>query len=502
MPEYASEPAAELFARSRAFFEQMTQWLAGAEAAGLTHGELEERAGERGRELARLLYQDHLDLRAAREERREQVTGPDGIARARVEREHARPLGTVFGQVTVTRMAYRAPGAPNVHPADGQLNLPEEKHSHGLRKLAAVESARGSHEDAAAAIIRATGVRIGKRQVEELARRAAADVDGFYAASRPGPSPDDVVLVLQCDGKGVVMRPEALRPATAKVAAAAKNKLATRLSPGEKTGRKRMAELAAVYDCQPASRTAGDIITAPGKQRPARPPRPKTTGKWLTASVTSDIAAVIAAGFDEAERRDPQHKRTWIALVDGNNTQIDAVSAEAARRGVTVTVLCDFVHVLEYCWKAAWSFFETGDPDAEYWVAARATKILEGKASQVAAGIRRRATTYGYTGSERDGADNCAAYLTAKAPYLDYATALAEGWPIATGIIEGACRHLVADRLGITGARWGLDGAEAILKLRAVIANGDFDRYWRHHLRKEHERVHHARYRESFVLAA
>src|SRR6266571_4893618 len=323
MPEYASEPAAELFARSRAFFEQMTQWLAGAEAAGLTHGELEERAGERGRELARLLYQDHLDLRAAREERREQVTGPDGIARARVEREHARPLGTVFGQVTVTRMAYRAPGAPNVHPADGQLNLPEEKHSHGLRKLAAVE----------------------------LARRAAADVDGFYAASRPGPSPDDVVLVLQCDGKGVVMRPEALRPATAKVAAAAKNKLATRLSPGEKTGRKRMAELAAVYDCQPASRTAGDIITAPGKQRPARPPRPKTTGKWLTASVTSDIAAVIAAGFDEAERRDPQHKRTWIALVDGNNTQIDAVSAEAARRGVTVTVLCDFVHVLEYCWK-------------------------------------------------------------------------------------------------------------------------------------------------------
>src|SRR6266702_2138557 len=383
MPEYASEPAAELFARSRAFFEQMTQWLAGAEAAGLTHGELEERAGERGRELARLLYQDHLDLRAAREERREQVTGPDGIARARL---------------------------------------------------------------------------------------AAADVDGFYAASRPGPSPDDVVLVLQCDGKGVVMRPEALRPATAKVAAAAKNKLATRLSPGEKTGRKRMAELAAVYDCQHASRTAGDIITAPGKQRPARPPRPKTTGKWLTASVTSDLAAVIAAGFDEAERRDPQHKRTWIALVDGNNTQIDAVSAEAARRGVTVTVLCDFVHVLEYCWKAAWSFFETGDPDAEDWVAARATKILEGKASQVAAGIRRRATTYGYTGSERDGADNCAAYLTAKAPYLDYATALAEGWPIATGIIEGACRHLVADRLGITGARWGLDGAEAILKLRAVIA--------------------------------
>ena len=110
--------------------------------------------------------------------------------------------------------------------------------------------------------------------------------------------------------------------------------------------------------------------------------------------------------------------------------------------GLSVTIVIDFVHVLEYCWKAAWSFFEPGDPGAEAWVADRATRILQGKASAVAAGIRRRASTYGYQGNERDGAGTCAAYLTAKAPYLDYATALASGWPIATGVIEGACRHL------------------------------------------------------------
>ncbi len=138
-------------------------------------------------------------------------------------------------------------------------------------------------------------------------------------------------------------------------------------------------------------------------------------------------------------------------------------------------MICDFVHVLEYAWKAAWSFFDKGDPDAETWVAGQAVKILEGKAAQVAAGIRRRATTFGYSPAEREGADACAGYLTAKKPYLDYATALAKGWPIATGVIEGACRHLVKDRMDITGARWGLDGAEAILKLRALIANGDFE---------------------------
>ena len=347
MQEYAPEAAGGAFAQSREYYAELEEWLSGEDAGKLRHAELEEQLQARGRELLRRLHQDHLDLLAAREQRRDDVAGADGIARTRAERGHGRPLATVFGQVTVTRIAYRAPGAGNVHPLDAALNLPGEKQSHGLRKLAAVESARGSFEDAAAAIARAAGVKTGKRQVEELARWAAADVDAFYAARRPGPAPDDRVLVLTFDGKGIVMRPDALRPATAKAAAAGQNKLATRLSPGEKHGRKRMAELACVYDAAPVPRVPGDIISAPGGEKKERIRRPKAAGKWLTASVTDDIPAVIAAAFDEAERRDPQHRRTWIALADGNRTQIDAITAEAARRGVTVTVTCDFVHVLE-----------------------------------------------------------------------------------------------------------------------------------------------------------
>jgi hypothetical protein len=504
MQEYAPAPGEAAFAQARECYADVEGWLASEAAAGLQHAELEEQLGARGRELLRRMFQGCLDLLAAREERRGDVTGADQIARTRAEMGHGRALATVFGQVTVTRIAYRAPGAPNVHPLDAALNLPEEKHSHGLRRLAAVESVRGSHEDAAAAVTRATGVRIGKRQVEELALRSAADVDAFCENRRPGPAPDDHALVLTCDGKGIVMRPDALRPATAK-AAAGKNKLTARLSPGEKHGRKRMAELACVYDAVPVPRAPEDIITPPGKKKKEQGKgrrEPRAKGKWLTASVTDDIPAVIAAAFGEADRRDPQHRRKWIALVDGNNTQIETVTAGAARRGITVIVIIDFIHVLEYVWKAAWSFFEKGEPAAEEWVADQALKILRGKAGQVAAGIRRRATAYGYSGGERAGADECARYLTAKALYLDYATALAEGWPIATGVIEGACRHLVKDRMDITGARWGLDGAEAILKLRALIANGDFDEYWRYHLRREHERIHHARYRETLVLAA
>ena len=447
-------------------------------------------------------FEDHLDLRAAREIRREDVMGVDGVGRVRVEKGHQRGLATVFGLVRVTRMAYRAVGVGNLYPADGVLNLPLEKHSHGLRRLAAIESVRGSFEQAGLAVERATGVQMGKRQVEQLARAAAVDADGFYAQRRPGPSPPGDVLVLSFDGKGIVMRPDALRKATARAAANTKHKLTTRLSRGEKRNRKRMAEVGSVYDTTPAPRTAADIIRTPGEQPRSGNRGPLARDKWLTASVVDDIPAVICTTFDEASRRDPDHTRTWIALVDGNTTQIQTIQAEAKRRGVQVSIVCDFIHVLEYLWKAAWSFFYEGDPEAEVWVAEHAKKILDGHANAVAAAIRHEATNSGFSAEERKGADTAANYLTTKHPYLNYAHALDQGWPIATGIIEGACRHLVKDRMDITGARWGLDGAEAILDLRALVSNGDFDPYYTHHLDQEQQRNHHSRYHRDHAPAA
>ncbi|MGE5287371.1 MAG: ISKra4 family transposase [Micromonosporaceae bacterium] len=488
---------------ARGLFESVVSWLDGPVAMGADHAELEDRLAVGSREQYRLLLQGHLDERAARERRRSGVTGVDAVARTRVEAGHQRALATVFGQVRVTRKAYRALGAGNLYPGDAVLNLPVGKHSHGLRRLAALESARGSFERAGEAIGRVTGTRLGKRQIEQLSQAAAADVDAYYAGRRPGARPDSEVLVLQADGKGIVMCPAGLREATARTAAAATGKLATRLSPGEKRGRKRMAEIGAVHDLTPAPRTPDDIIPAPGRRGRSRPrdAGPAATGKWLTASITDDIPAVIATLFDEAERRDPDHARVWVALVDGNPQQIKAIQAQAAARAVTVTIVIDFVHVLEYVWKAAWTFFYSGDPDAETWVATHARKILQGQAVAVAAAIARQADLGGYSTEERKGVDTAAGYLTAKSGHLDYATALERGWPIATGVIEGACRHLVKDRMDITGARWGRDGAEAILKLRALISNGDFEDYWQHHLQQEHHRNHQTHYQDP-VLAA
>jgi hypothetical protein len=476
-------------------------WLEGGEAAALSHAELEEELDRRGRELLRQMFQGQLDLRAVRERRADEVKDVAGVRHGAVETGHTRPLATIFGAVSVTRLAYRRRSHTNLYPADGQLNLPHEHHSHGLRRLAAIEGSRGSFEEATAAIGRTTGQKLGKRQVETLAARAAIDVEDFYTTRRPPPGGQDDVLVISADGKGIVMRPEALRPQTARKAQAATTKLKTRLSKGEKRNRKRLAEVGAVYDLAPVPRRATDVM---GGEKTGRPPAPAPVAKnkWVTASVVDDAAEVLRGVFDEAERRDPTHTRTWVALVDGNNHQINRIEAEAADRGVDVTVVVDLVHVLEYLWGAAWCFFDEADPAAEAWVRHRALAILDGKARQVATGIRRRASSKGLSPTKRTKADACAKYLVNKANYLDYHTALASGWPIATGVIEGACRHVVKDRMDITGARWSSEGAEAVLKLRTVRTNGDFEAYWRHHLEHERARVHASRYTDGVIPAA
>jgi Uncharacterised protein family (UPF0236) len=490
------------FDASRERFDEMLNWLRSSEAASLSHGEMEEQLDGRGRELLRELMQDHLRLHAVTERRLETVVDSDGVSRGTVEAGHRRPLSTVFGEVEVERLAYRHRDKPNLYPLDGVLNLPEERHSHGVRRLAAIESSRGSFEEASDAICRATGQHVAKRQVETLAERAAVDVDAFYATrTDSSQAPQTDVLVLSADGKGIVMRPDGLRPATAKAAAEAATKLECRLSKGEKRNRKRLAEVGAVYDLTPVARTPADIL-APKNGEKARP-APKAKEKWVSASVVEDAAAVIAGVFEEAERRDPSHSRRWVALVDGNNHQLVRLKAEAQARAVDLRIVVDFIHVLEYLWGAVWCFFAEGDKAAEVWVHDRALAILQGKARGVAAGIRRRATQSGLNQKKRTKADACAAYLTHKAGYLDYPTALAEGWPVASGVIEGTCRYLVADRMDITGARWSVAGAEAILKLRAVRANDDFSEYWQFHLEKERHRIHEIRYdNETLPIAA
>lgn len=475
------------FATARNAFERLTCQLGAAETLSMTHSEVEALVHAEGLAVLRQLYQDHLDLRAAREERQSCIVGADGDTRTH-RRDSSRPLMGIFGGVTVPRIAYGGRAMTSLHPMDAELNLPPDLFSFGVRRRVAEEAARGSYDTAIEALARTTGAMVGKRQAEELAIKAAGDFDAFYAGT-VGTRSQESILVISGDGKGVVMRHEDLREKTRKAAKNSNRKLAKRLAKGEKRNRKRMATVAAVYSIAKFLRTPEDIVDDLRRKKKAEK-RPKPQNKRVWASVAKEPEEVFREAFVEALSRDPDRKKTWVAVVDGNATQIEILGKLAAEFGVTLVIVLDIIHVIEYLWGAAHVLFKDGTPDAEGWVTERLHRILLGESSLVAAGMRRSATFKNMPAKKRKAIDACARYLLNHTDLLRYQKFLAAGFPIASGVIEGACRHLIGDRMDITGARWSLQGAEAILRLRSLRASGDFEEYWRFHEAQEAGRNH------------
>jgi hypothetical protein len=221
------------------------------------------------------MLQEHLDLRAVREERIGDVVDTDHVGHPSAEPGHTRGPATVFGrQIRVTRIACRALGRTNLHPADGLLNLPEEEYSHGLRRLAAVESSLGSFDGAPRGDRAGTGQQAGKRQVEQLARRSAIDADGFYSGQQPSAGARGDPLVLFCDGKGVVMRHDALRGCHRRRGRQDPPEPDDPAVQGRETKPQTQGRSGTVFDATAALRTSADILPATDTERvQARPGR-------------------------------------------------------------------------------------------------------------------------------------------------------------------------------------------------------------------------------------
>jgi hypothetical protein len=466
------------------------------QGAGL--GEVTQVMNTDGRALLRELTQGYLDLCAA-QERRVPVVGADGIERTSA-RSAVRQVETSVGEVEVRRLLYQAPGVAGLAPLDAALGLPDEHYAYEVRRIVAEESAKSSFDEVVELLTKHTGATVPKRQVEELAVRAARDYDEFYRQRDCVAEATDHLLVLSFDGKGIAMVHRDLRPATRKAAEQTPRRLVTRLTKGEKANRKRMAEVATVYTIEQWPRTIADVLHGLRDQRDKAAMRPRPTNKRVWASVAHTPQRVIEDAFAEAQRRDPEHRRRWIVLVDGNRDQLRRIQRTARRLGVAITIVLDLVHVIEYLWRAAHAFHADGTPEAEQWVDCRLHALLNGRSGgELAKSMRLMVKSHALTAPQAKPVERAAQYLVKNTNLLHYDRALADGLPIATGVIEGACRYLVKDRMGRTGARWSLTGAEAVLRLRALRTSGDFNDYWQFHLAKEHERTHGSRYQSGEV---
>jgi hypothetical protein len=464
-------------------FSSMLTWTA-QEAGRLDHGEREKMIGEAGRELQRQLLEATLTIDSAREERSAPLVSAAGIRHGTVEQGHDRGVVSIFGPVRAVRLAYRNRREANLYPADARWVLPDDPYSLGMRALVAYHLAEGGYGQAQEVIEARTGVRIGPAQLAGLAQDLAGWVDEFYdqrAFAADTGLPDSDVIMMQADGKGIAMRPE-------------HRKGAGKDSDAAHPGIKKMAEIVAVADFTPAVREPEDIAAPPARRRER--PGPQARDKWVAASVTESIQDMIGVAFNEADRRDPWRIRQRVFLADGNKQQLAAIAAHAEERGLKVPVFIDFIHVSGYLGKAAAALHPADPQAAREWADGQKLRVLHGRARAVAATLASVAARARARNPRPDltDVDKAVTYLTNNHQHMRYDKALAAGWPIATGVIEGACRFVIEDRFGITGARWSPDGADVILKLRAVVVNGDLDDYMTYYKQRYLEDIHLTRY--------
>jgi hypothetical protein len=457
----------------------LERFLDGAAKEGLGLCEVERESERRGRELVGLVLQAHVDSRGDGDVGEAiLVQRPDGPVRHGYKRRHTRPVLTLFGEVRVTRMSYGAPGAAAIHPLDRQLRLPGRTWSYECQRRLLRAVVCSPFDEAISFFAEMSGTAVPKRSAEQLVREAAVDFDAFYA-QRPAAAVKPArgeILVAAIDCKGIPMvKPER----TLRV---------VRRGKGQKANKKRMATVAAVHNQTPVLRTPQQVLDSLflTDGRPDRQARPRPGHKRVWASLTADKDTFINDVKAEMTRRDPRRRRTWVIVTDGER----ALQHRVADSFQSVTLILDYLHVAEKLWKAAHALYREGSPDAQAFVYQRAKRILEGHVDQVVKGLKLIITKRKLTGSKAKTLSDVAAYYRRNRERMRYDTYLANGWPIASGSVEGACKNLIRDRFERSGMRWTPETAEALLKLRALHLSNDFDAYWEFHIERDQQRLY------------
>ncbi len=488
-------PSINFFVAAEKYFAQMVENLQNPEIKENHLDILEDDLLRETRELARLLLQGQLDSRGDGE------MGAMVISSEKVKlkkrRKTSRTLKTLFGQVKISRVSYSLVGHRSLFPLDASLNLPRGSFSYGLQQLVVQELIKGSFEESLLTIERLTGVKIGPRQALEIVKQCAMDFDLFYTENVFQIRTEELLLVpimvITTDGKGIVMRKASLREGTRKLHSKTNHKLKHRLSKGEKGNRKRMGKKASIYFIERFVRQPEDLLSEFWRKT-AKLKRPRPLGKRIWASVEKSSSFVLSELFEEALRRDPKQCKEWVVLIDGQEYQLHEIQKIALQQRLKITIILDIIHVIEYLWDVAHVFFEESNPSCEEWVESKLLDVLNSRGRRVAGSIRMSAAKRNLSDKQLKKVETAANYLTKNQEYTDYQTYLHRGYPIGTFVLEGTCRYLVKDRMDITGARWGLEGAEAILKLRSIIKSNDFEDYWKFHLKQEFDRNYASKY--------
>ncbi len=411
----------------------------------------------------------------------------EGQTLRRLEKKHDRRYVSVFGELRISRTVYgsRETQKHEVVPLDAILNLPEGDFGYLVQEWDQLFCVQGSYEQSRRTVEQILGIGQSVRSLEHMNRSMAGAVELFRQKRPKPPSQEEgSILVLTADGKGVSMRrdPEQDGP-----------RVRGRLSKGQKANKKRQACVGAVYSIDPFVRKPQEVVDEVMRDR-CQADRPVPQHKQLRAELSRPMDEVEVNGKErifswfgqEVKARNAKGDKPVVCVMDGDR----ALWKMLATLLIPVVCILDLFHVLERLWAAAHCFHPEGSAEAQTFVSDRLERILNGEVGRVIGGLKQMGTKLQLRGSRAKQLSAVIGYLQRNRRFMHYDQYLANGYPIGSGVAEGACRHLVKDRMELTGMHWRLSGAQAMLDLRALYLNDDWEAFGAHRIKTECRRLY------------
>jgi hypothetical protein len=402
------------------------------------------------------------------------------------ERDTKRNYYSIFGKLPLYRPYFYQKGVGGETPLDAALGLGADSYSDLLREVADYLGVYNVYHKSGDILSRLLGLKLSTGAIESNMATDATDVESYYA-QKPAPQAveEAEILVIQADGKGVPMVLE--EPPEPQV----------RLGKGQKRGRKKEAMVTSIYTIAAQVRTPQAVVDSFFRPKPATPSpnrcHPRHKHIWATLAGKDTALARLA---QQVSVREGEHILARVALCDG----YEPLQTRITNQFPDFTLILDFIHADEYLWDVANALLGEQHPQRLEWMADYTLKILSGQTQQVITSFQEMAQDKQYTAIQRAQLEKTATYFQRNLPYMAYDIYLKQGWPIASGVIEGACRHFVKDRCELSGMRWTQSGVETLFRLRAVAENGDWDDYHLFRKRQRHVRLYHQPYPEPLPV--
>jgi hypothetical protein len=399
----------------------------------------------------------------------------------RLDEPHTRRYLSIFGELRIRRYVYAVRAGQKVErcPLDERLGLPAGEFSYVLEDWLQRLCVKESFQEATGDLRHLLGLAPSQRAAEQMNQKMAEHAESFTLQHpAPPPAEEAELLVATADGKGVPMR----RPLTERV------RRGPRRGKGEKANKKQMAYVGAVYSIDRFRRTADEVVNEIARKECAadRPvPQHKQVWAEMTRMAEGDSCSGRECVFIEmaiaCHQRDRQRKKTLVCLMDGE-AALWNVQQEWLSRAVGIL---DLFHVLERLWDVAHVFHREGSGQAAEFVNYHLRWLLQGKVGYVIGRFKRLRDEHALRGARRRTVSAVIGYYENNRRHMRYDEYLAAGYPIGSGVAEGACRHVVKDRLEQTGMRWTVDGAQAMLHLRAIYLNGHWEEFVNYRIEAE-----------------